>query len=93
MKNWSRAFQSARVLVKRPPIIAIELTNRCNAKCTMCWRDEVKRKHEDLDFEDFQKMVLKAGEAGNRVFQLSFFGESTLYEKLPEAVAFIKAEY
>jgi len=73
------------------PVVAIELTNRCNAHCTMCWRDEVKRKHTDISFANFKTIVDKSIAQGVTKFQLSFFGESTLYHELAEAIAYIKS--
>lgn len=93
LKRTFVAYRAAFSTLFKPPVVAIELTNRCNAHCTMCWRDEVKRKHTDIPFDDFKTIVLRAGDKGARVFQLSFFGESTLYKELVEAIAFIKKHY
>lgn len=77
---------------KGPQVVAIELTNRCNAHCKMCPRDEVKRKHGDMDFELFKRTIDTSMDSGISVFQLSFFGESLLYHQLREAVEYIKGK-
>jgi hypothetical protein len=59
----------------------------------MCWRDEVKRHHSDMTLDQFKTAIRNRAERGTRIFQLSFFGESTLYHHLIEALAFIKTSF
>lgn len=77
---------------QRPSVIALELTNRCNAQCVMCPRDDISRKRENMDFELFKHAVDSSIKAGVFVFQLSYFGEPTLYPRLAEAVQYIKSK-
>lgn len=93
IKRFLKSYRVAMKSMFSPPVVALELTSRCNANCSMCWRKEVKRAHTDMDFDVFQKIVCDAGESGVRKYQLSFFGESTLYKELPEAIKFIKTSF
>lgn len=93
--NFQKARQlmaRARTSFRRPTAVAFELTNRCNAKCAMCPRDLVKRNRENMNFDDFCRGVDSAVDAGVKAFQLSFFGESLLYNKLEEAITYIKSK-
>lgn len=75
---------------KRPLAIAIELTNDCNANCTMCLRDRMTRDKTYLDEELFRKVILDARERGITIFQLSFYGESLLAPRIAEKIRYIK---
>lgn len=66
----------------------IGLTNRCNLKCSFCPIKNTKIKREDMSFE-LAKKIIDEAEITHHI-SLALFGESTLYEKLPDVIAYIK---
>ena len=76
---------------RRPLAVAIELTNDCNASCTMCLRGRMSREKTYLDEDLFKKVVTDAGKRGITVFQLSFYGESLLDPNIDEKIRYIKS--
>ena len=75
---------------KRPLVVAIELTNDCNANCSMCIRTRLSREVTYIDDQLFKKIIHDARKIGVKIFQLSFYGESMLDPALADKVRFIK---
>jgi len=71
-----------------PLHIDIEVTNKCNLRCTMCVQqsEEGRKNQGEIDFD----MVCRILESiGGRVYSLKFNwrGEPLLYRRLPELIA------
>lgn len=47
---------------KFPDQVYVELTNMCNARCTICATPTISRKREIMDFELFRKIIDECGE-------------------------------
>src|SRR3989344_6067107 len=78
--------------LKTPVTINIETTNRCNAKCTFCPRDELTRKQGFMDDELFEKIVndIVAGPLNVKAVNMNGFGEPFLDTKLVDRIDYIK---
>jgi len=76
--------------LKRPLAIAFEITNDCNANCTMCLRDRMTREKTYLDENLFRKVIHDANTLGIKIFQLSFYGECLLDPTITDKVRYIK---
>lgn len=61
-----------------PDQVYVELTNTCNARCTICATPTMSRKREIMDFELFRKIIDECGE--HRAFRILPFlhGETLL---------------
>lgn len=67
-------------------IANIELTNRCNLKCKMCFLPEMKRPKQDMDFELYKRIIDSTRNL--RYVSLSNWGEPLLYPNLIEAIQY-----
>jgi radical SAM protein with 4Fe4S-binding SPASM domain len=65
----------------KPEVFAIELTNYCNLRCSMCPRRLMKRAIGYMDFELFKKVVDEVKEYNSYVW-LHDFGESLFHPKI-----------
>lgn len=72
--------------IYKPKILRIELTNRCNAKCVMCWKEYMSRHSDDMDFSLYKKII----DSCPSLIQVrpQGFGEPLLYPHIVEAVAY-----
>lgn len=86
--NWE-IIKGFFITLKRPLAIVLESSNQCNANCTMCSRDKLKREQEVMDYDLFVKVIDDAVKVGIGIFQLSFYGESLLDPKLVDKVKYI----
>lgn len=73
-----------------PPIVRIETTNRCNAKCSFCPRPTMKRAAGTMAQDLFERLVAECALGGSRVLHLHNFGEPLLDPDLPDRIAFAK---
>lgn len=87
--NWS-VVNGFLTTLKHPLAIAIESTNKCNADCIMCSREELSREELVMSFELFKKIILEAKKDGVKLFQLSFYGEPLIDSELIDKIQFIK---
>jgi MoaA/NifB/PqqE/SkfB family radical SAM enzyme len=76
--------------LRRPLALAIETSSLCNANCVMCPREEYEREENFMNSNTFEKIIYDAKNIGINVFQLSFYGESLLDNKLEEKINFIR---
>lgn len=79
-----------RVDPPAPKSVKIELTARCDFQCFFCATKDRLRGKGDIDFEFYQRILLEMREAGVEEIGLFYLGESFLYPRLEEAVAFAK---
>jgi len=76
--------------LKFPINFNIESTNACNLNCSMCPRNESKRKVGFMDFGLFKKIVDESSEYGSRIFSLHKDGEPLMHPKINDMIAYIK---
>ncbi|WKY43772.1 radical SAM protein [Eubacteriaceae bacterium ES2] len=71
--------------------VYIELTNRCNLDCRMCFRHSWETVEEDMDFEMLKTLKKQIDEIGT-VKEIFFggIGEPTIYPHFKEAVDLFK---
>lgn len=70
------------------PECRIEVTNRCNASCSVCARAEMTRKKGIMDTGFFRDLALQAKKLGAETISPFGFGEPLLDKELPLKVAF-----
>ena len=73
-----------------PKKVQIEVTNICNARCSMCPLKDMKRKTGYMDFELFKKIIDETSQHKLRRLILHIMGEPLLHPKIFEMVAYIK---
>jgi len=73
-----------------PPVLRVETTNLCNAHCTICPRETIDRKLEQMDQELFEKIIKEATENDCKTLQMHNFGEPLLDRLLPERIKMAK---
>ena len=76
-----------------PPIpksAKIELTSKCNHRCSFCAKSLKLRDQGDMDRELFERLVLEMRDCGVEELGVFFLGESFTCAWLPEAIEFAK---
>jgi len=79
--------------VARPPCpksVKIELTARCDFKCFFCATASKLRKTGDMDWDLLCRLLREMREAGVEEIGMFYLGESFLYKKLPDAIAYAR---
>ena len=74
-----------------PEIVQIEATNICNAKCTFCPRDDMKRRQGIMDMALYRKIVDECAALGIGHVRMHNYGEAFVDKALPEKIAYAKA--
>jgi radical SAM protein with 4Fe4S-binding SPASM domain len=77
---------SWRSVPSRPLGIAIEITNACNLRCTMCNLVKMKRPGKMMTMEVFLKVVDRCVQAKIESVRLHTYGETLLHPRLPEMI-------
>lgn len=75
-----------------PEIVQIEATNICNAKCTFCPRDDMKRRQGIMDMALYRKIVDECASLGIGHVRMHNYGEAFVDKKLPEKIAYAKSK-
>jgi len=73
-----------------PRKVQIEVTNICNARCSMCPLKDMKRKTGYMDFELFKKIIDETSQRKLRRLILHIMGEPLLHPRIFEMIAYIK---
>lgn len=73
-----------------PRSVKIELTSRCNFRCTFCARGDELRPQNHMDRNLFEDLLLEMREAGVEEIGLFYLGESFLVPWLEDAIRFAK---
>lgn len=73
-----------------PKSVKIELTARCNFKCTFCARSDKLREMKEMDFGLFKRLLTEMRADGVEEIGLFYLGESFMSKRLEEAVSFAK---
>lgn len=87
-----RIKKRLHIVPKVPPIVFIEITNRCNLNCIMCDRSSMKRTFEFMDMELFKKVIDDAARIGVPDVKLNRFGEPLLHPDLVDMVRYAKSK-
>lgn len=73
-----------------PKSVKIELTGKCNFRCSFCAHAKNIRETRHMDFGLFENLLYQMRDDGVEEIGLFYLGESFLNELLPEAVHFAK---
>ena len=73
-----------------PKSVKIELTARCDFKCFFCATGFKLRRKADMDWDLLCRLLEQMREDGVEEIGMFYLGESFLYGKLPEAIAYAK---
>ena len=73
-----------------PPVVRIETTNACNARCTICPHRQLTRPIRQMDDELFTRIVDECAAADCREIHLHNFGEPLLDKQLERRVRYAK---
>jgi hypothetical protein len=73
-----------------PDIVQIESTNKCNAKCVFCPRDDMHRPEGIMDMALYRKIVDECAELGITHVRVHNYGEPMLDRDLVEKVRYAK---
>src|SRR5512145_1224461 len=73
-----------------PDQVYVELTNTCNARCTICATPGMQRKRQVMDFDLFRKIIDECGQ--HRAFRILPFlhGESLLVPNVLDYFRYIR---
>ena len=82
------SYQLARHVF--PPVVRIETTNACNARCVICPHRQMKRKVQRMSDSLFASLIDQCAENGCGEVHLHNFGEPLLDRTLPERIAYAK---
>lgn len=80
-------------IVEEFPIdLDIEVTDRCNLRCTFCDKLPLLTKDQigDIDFALYKKIVDEGAEKGLCAVKLSYRGEPLLHKKIAEMISYAK---
>jgi sulfatase maturation enzyme AslB (radical SAM superfamily) len=75
-----------------PEIVQIEATNICNAKCTFCPRDDMKRRQGVMDMALFTRILDGCASLGIGHVRMHNYGEAFVDKRLPEKIAYAKSK-
>ena len=75
-----------------PPSVKIELTGLCDLRCWFCANEKNLRRKGNISWEFYTRIIKEMREAGVGELGLFYLGESMLYNRLIEAVAYAKKE-
>ncbi|MBF0144535.1 MAG: radical SAM protein, partial [Magnetococcales bacterium] len=73
-----------------PPVVRIETTNACNARCTICPHERMRRPTQRMDDRLFAAIIRECGQHRCREVHLHNFGEPLLDKRLESMVAMAK---
>ena len=74
----------------KPNGVAIEITNGCNLRCTMCNLVAMKRPAQLMEMNVFRRVVDRCAELGVENVRLHTYGETLLHPRLAEMLSYAK---
>lgn len=83
--TWIRPEQRS-VTPPCPKACKIELTGRCNLKCSFCATSKDLRHKKDMDWDFYCRLLREFQQAGGTEVGLFYLGESMMLPWLPEAI-------
>ena len=75
-----------------PKSVKIELTARCNFKCTFCATADKLRHKADMDWDFYLRLLKDLRQAGVEELGMFYLGESFILDWLPDAIKAAKDE-
>ena len=75
-----------------PKSVKIELTARCNFKCTFCATADKLRDKADMDWDFYLRLLKDLRQAGVEELGMFYLGESFILDWLPDAIKAAKDE-
>jgi len=90
-RQWMR--NPKKFIISQFPIhLDIEITNRCNLRCTFCDKLPLLTKDQigDIDFELYRKIIDEGVEKGLCAVKLSYRGEPLLHKQIAEMISYAK---
>jgi sulfatase maturation enzyme AslB (radical SAM superfamily) len=75
-----------------PPLVRLETTNACNARCIICPHRDMRRPVVAMDHDLYTRLIDECAAAGCREVHLHNFGEPLLDKRIAERVAYAKAQ-
>ena len=80
-----------------PVHLDIEVSSRCNLKCTFCARtvrveEGTWREIKDLDIDLFNKIIDEAAALGTKALNLNILGEPLLHRKIGDMIRYAKSK-
>jgi MoaA/NifB/PqqE/SkfB family radical SAM enzyme len=90
--NTREIAEGKTVLDSRPPLVYVELTQRCNCSCRMCYRSSPKfsqanRVGADMNRRLYESVVMELFSTAE-VVDLRGFGETTIYPEIMKILEF-----
>ena len=85
-------FQGLRQVPRRPPLIVVESTSRCNLKCIMCDHPSMKREKQHMDMSVYTKTIDNMASLGLGRMGLSRFGEPLMHPSIIEMIQYAKSK-
>lgn len=73
-----------------PPVVRIETTNACNAKCIICPHRDLRRAIIRMDDRLYHRLIDECAREGCREVHLHNFGEPLLDKQLEDRVSYAK---
>ena len=73
-----------------PPVVRLETTNACNARCVICPHHEMRRPITTMDQGLYTRLIDECAAAGCRELHLHNFGEPLLDRRLEDRIAYAK---
>jgi hypothetical protein len=73
-----------------PKSVKIELTARCDFQCFFCATGAKLRKKADMEWDLLCRLLREMREAGVEEIGMFYLGESFLYPRLPDAIAYAR---
>ncbi len=73
-----------------PPVVRLETTNACNARCIICPHREMHRPLVTMSGDLYARLIDECAAAGCREVHLHNFGEPLLDKHLEDRIAYAK---
>lgn len=83
-------YQILNIYPHFPTLVQIEITNKCNINCKMCFRHFISLDEKHMDFDLFKRIVDKL--EGVPVLTLAGYGEPFIYPQFIEAIKYCKSK-
>jgi uncharacterized Fe-S cluster-containing radical SAM superfamily protein len=75
-----------------PPVVRLETTNACNARCIICPHREMRRPVATMSGDLYTRLIDECAAAGCREVHLHNFGEPLLDKHLEDRIAYAKGK-
>lgn len=80
--------------MKNPNSLLLETNTTCNAKCIMCYFNDIDRKNKNMHIDDAKKIIRDAcNELKVKNVSLHLYGEPTLYPRFSELSYWVRDNF